>query len=98
VLARWVTKKSPGRNAFAAVAAYAASCAAMALYARHSAVDLTYILSLPWNGLLVSSLIFMAASALSYLPLFNANRLPLRLIGLASYPFFLAHGILIRSI
>jgi peptidoglycan/LPS O-acetylase OafA/YrhL len=97
-LGRGIFRRCRPREAVAALAAFAAVSLALATVCSNHFPAQAYVLSLPWNGLVVTAVITVAALLVAAAGGSRLNPGLLRLLGAASFPFFLAHGAGIRFI
>ena len=95
ILGRCTLRRSDFRGGSIALATFALLSFTLATAFSSRFGHSAYIISLPWNGLIVT-LVISAASISAAAMLGNSNETQvLRLAGKASFPFFLAHGIAI---
>lgn len=93
IFGRRVLCRTNSRPGIACLLLYIAISLMISLMATRYSNTLAYILSLPWNGFVMTIVIVASALFLLCLPTYLTGQLPLRPLGQASFPFFLAHGV-----
>jgi peptidoglycan/LPS O-acetylase OafA/YrhL len=98
ILGRWIFHRQDFKADLAALATYVILSFVIAtlgaLYFDHQA----YVLSLPWKGLIVTAIIVIASIVTATILTPMRNQGFIRLLGTASFPFYLAHGVAIGFI
>jgi peptidoglycan/LPS O-acetylase OafA/YrhL len=100
-LGRWMTHGARPSRAIGFVIVYVVASGALATLPGQtpfSDLNPSWILALPWNGLIVGSLITVTAVLLLRIPWFTATQLNYRLVGTASFAFYLIHQPAIEAV
>lgn len=98
IAGRCIFSRENRQAGLVALAAFALiSCVLSMAVAPHFDAQ-SYILSLPWNGLIVSLIIAAAGVIFAAISKNWGGERLIRMVGAASYPFYLAHGVAIAFV
>jgi peptidoglycan/LPS O-acetylase OafA/YrhL len=98
ILGRWIFYRQSFKSAITALVTFAVLSFIIATFGRLYFDQQAYILSLPWKGLIVTAIIVIASIVTTIILTPVRDQRFIRLLGTASFLFYLAHGVAIGFI